>query len=102
MLNGDWDMSKLLITIFVAFVCGSIAARIGGRKSGCLLTCFFGFLGSYLGQYFHLNFFRHTELPFLSILPMADTDIFRQIFWNVIGAIALILLMNLVFGPKKE
>ena len=92
----------LIVTIFVAFVCGSIGARIGGRKSGCLGACMVGLVGSYLGQYFHLNFLQNVSLPISFQLPGTDIDILKQIFWNIVGASVLIIIMNLILGPQKK
>ena len=98
MLNDTLQIIPLFISIFIAFICGSIGARLAGRKNGCLGSIILGFIGSYLGQYLAVTFFADISLP-LSF-ELYDQKI--HLLWNIIGAVVFVACLNFILGPPKK
>ena len=93
----------ILISIFIAFFCGSLGARLAGRKNGCIGSIILGFIGSYLGQYLAVELQKAGMLSGVS-LPLSF-EIYGQkihLLWNIIGATVFVALLNLVLGPQKK
>ena len=90
-------MVSIAVSLVVAFICGSLGARIAGRKNGCLGAIILGFIGSYIGQ------FIAEKIP-VDNMPLTYELMGQRVhfLWNIIGAFVFVALQNLIFGPPKK
>lgn len=89
-------MIQFITSIIIAFICGALGARIAGRSSSFFSSVLIGFIGSYIGQYLA----QATKIT----LPLTYTINGQTVhfLWNIIGAMVLVALQNLIFGPSKK
>ncbi len=82
-------MVRILILLFIAFICGSIGSKIAGAsKIGCLASIALGFIGALLGGWLS----KKVEIP--------DIFYFKNIpiLWSIIGSAIFVAVINLVSG----
>jgi uncharacterized membrane protein YeaQ/YmgE (transglycosylase-associated protein family) len=83
-------LTGFLILLLVAAICGVIAKAIVGFYPGGLLASIgIGFMGAFIGTWLA----RALHLPSLLTVQVAGTPI--EIFWTVLGAILLLLVVML-------
>ncbi len=104
-MEFEFKIIPLTISVIVAFACGTIGARIAGRREGCLGAIILGFTGSYLGQLLAeklslTEVMANIPIPIPLSFDIAGEKIY--FFWNIVGAAAFMALMNLVWGPPKS
>ncbi len=80
----------LLILLFVAGVCGSIAqALVGYSRGGCLVSIVLGFIGALLGTWLA----RASGFADFYTLQIGDRS--YPIIWSVIGATLFVAVLSL-------
>lgn len=85
-------MIRLLILLVIAFICGSIGARLAGSsKKGCLTSIALGFIGALIGGWLSRE------------LGISDLIYFREIpiLWSIIGSALFVAIINLILGRNS-
>ncbi|MHC9544848.1 MAG: GlsB/YeaQ/YmgE family stress response membrane protein [Vulcanimicrobiota bacterium] len=86
----------LLILLIIAFLTGSIGARLAGASwLGCLGTIFVGLIGSYVGSFLATK----LHLPVIFALHVGNHSF--PIIWSILGAIICVALLNLIGGGRR-
>lgn len=84
------------IMLLVAGTCGAIAQFVTGyTRGGCPVSVVVGFIGAYAGPRVAERF----AWPELFILRLGDLEM--PIVWSVIGAVVLVLLVNLATHHRR-
>jgi uncharacterized membrane protein YeaQ/YmgE (transglycosylase-associated protein family) len=84
---------KLLMLLLIAFVCGSIGARLAGSDNrGCFTSIVLGFIGALIGSWLSTKLGIEDFLYFRSI----------PIFWSIIGSAVFVAVINLVSGGSGK
>lgn len=87
---------ELLILLFIAGICGSIArALAGGTRGGCLVSIILGFIGALLGSWLATK----AGLPELLNIPIGNRSF--PVLWSVIGASLFVAVLSLISGRKR-
>lgn len=82
---------KFLILLLIAFICGSVGARLAGSgNKGCFTSIILGFIGALIGSWLSEK------------LGIADFIYFKKIpiFWSIIGAAVFVAVINLISGSS--
>jgi uncharacterized membrane protein YeaQ/YmgE (transglycosylase-associated protein family) len=88
-------ITEILILLFVAGVCGSIAQSLAGfSRGGCLTSIVLGFIGALLGTYLA----RAFGLPDLLDVQIGDRTF--PIVWSIIGAALFSAVLALISGRR--
>ncbi len=90
------NIFSFLFLILIAFITGTIGAKLAGRKKlGCLTSIVLGFIGALLGTFIanKLNlplfpYFRIGHYPF-------------PIIWAIVGSAIFVAFLNLL-SPTKQ
>ncbi len=86
-------MIKILILLFIAFVCGSIGARLAGAsKKGCLTSIVLGFIGALLGSWLS-NKLQIGDLFYVKGIP---------VLWSIVGSTLFVAVINLISGGNSR
>jgi uncharacterized membrane protein YeaQ/YmgE (transglycosylase-associated protein family) len=86
-------MIRFLVLLIIAAMCGSIGAKLAGKKTtGCLTSIALGFVGALIGGYIS----RELSIP--DLLYIRDIPV----FWSIIGAAIFVALLNLVSGDSRR
>jgi uncharacterized membrane protein YeaQ/YmgE (transglycosylase-associated protein family) len=86
-------ISELLLFLFVALICGSIARAIGGgTRGGCLTSLAIGFIGALLGG----KLAQLAELPEPFVLQAGGRSI--PVLWSIIGGALFVAVLRLLGG----
>ncbi|MCI0471915.1 MAG: GlsB/YeaQ/YmgE family stress response membrane protein [Candidatus Aminicenantes bacterium] len=82
---------RFLILLFIAFVCGSVGARIAGSGGkGCFTSIILGFIGALIGSWLSGKLGIDDLLYFKNI----------PVFWSIIGAAVFVAVINLISGSS--
>ncbi len=85
-----------LMLLLVALVCGLVAEMIVGFSPGGLFASIaVGFVGAFIGVWLA----RVLHLPSFLTVKVGGTPI--EVFWTVIGAIVLLLVVSLFRGYPR-
>lgn len=86
----------MLILLIIAFITGSIGARLAGVSSiGCLGSIFVGLVGSYVGSYVATK----LHLPVIFALHVGGHAF--PVIWSIIGAIICVVVLHLFVGRRN-
>lgn len=84
---------RILILLIIAFICGSIGARLAGAsKKGCVTSIALGFIGGLIGSWIS----RELQIPELMSLQGIP------ILWSIIGATLFVAFINLISGGNSR
>jgi len=84
---------KILILIIIAFICGSIGAKLAGTKvKGCLANIALGFIGALIGSILSKKL-EVRDIFYIKEIP---------ILWSIIGAAIFVAIMNLISGRSSS
>lgn len=87
---------ELLILLFIAGVCGSIARALAGTtRGGCLVSIVLGFIGALLGTWLA----QQAGLP--EFLPINVGGKSFPVIWSVIGASLFVAVLALISGRRR-
>lgn len=90
------NILQLLILLFIAGVCGSIArALVGTTRGGCLVSIVLGFIGALLGTWLA----QQAGLPEFLAIPVGGKSF--PVIWSVIGASLFVAVLALISGRKR-
>ncbi|MCP4147118.1 MAG: GlsB/YeaQ/YmgE family stress response membrane protein [bacterium] len=84
-------MIKLFVYLLVAFICGSLGAKLAGvSKKGCITSIILGFIGAMLGGFLSRHFgigdmFYYHDIPLI---------------WTIVGSALFVAIINLISGKK--
>lgn len=82
---------SFLFLLLIAFIAGSIGARIAGRRRlGCLASIVLGFIGAFIGTFIA----QKLNLP-LSPWISFESHHF-PVIWAVLGAALFVAFLNLI------
>jgi len=82
-------ITGLLLLVMFGVICGGIAELIvGWRPWGLITSAAVGFMGAFIGDWFA----PRIGLPTLLAVRIEGHSI--EIFWSVLGAIALLMALN--------
>jgi len=89
--NGE--KMKFLVLALIAFVCGSLGARLAGAgRMGCIGSIVLGFLGAMIGGWIS----RSAGVP----------DLFYPagipLFWSILGAAIVIAVLHFLTGSRSR
>lgn len=88
---------ELIVLLFIAGVCGSIAqALVGFTRGGCLASVALGFIGALVGTWLARTF----GLPELFALQIGGQAF--PIIWSIIGAIVVVLVIGLLAPGRRR
>jgi uncharacterized membrane protein YeaQ/YmgE (transglycosylase-associated protein family) len=83
---------KLLILLLIAFICGSLGARLAGSsKKGCFTSIALGFIGAMIGSWLS----RKMEIS--DLLYVRDIPI----LWSIVGSALFVAVINLISGGSS-
>lgn len=87
------EHKDLIIAMIIGAVAGYIAQAIvpGGRGFGLLATILIGMIGGWIG-----------EKLIGSYLHIFNDEIFNEILCATIGALVLVIILNIAMGKPKE
>jgi uncharacterized membrane protein YeaQ/YmgE (transglycosylase-associated protein family) len=86
-------MIKIVVLIIIASICGSIGAKIAGKKTGgCLTSIALGFIGAILGSWIS------RQLEIKDFLYYRDIPL----IWSIIGAAVFVAIINLISGNSSS
>lgn len=86
---------ELLLLLFVAGICGSVAQSLAGySRSGCLVSIVLGFIGALLGSYLA----REAGLPEPLTIEIGDRTF--PVIWSIIGASVFAAVLALFRRPR--
>ena len=84
---------KLLILLLIAFICGSLGARLAGSsKKGCFAGIALGFIGAMIGGWLS------RKLEIRDLLYVRDIPI----LWSIVGSALFVAVINLISGGSSE
>ena len=88
---GSFFTRDLLITLVIGLIAGLLAQVITpGRGYGILVSIILGIIGGWLGdRYFHF------------VDRISDMPLLNQILRATLGAIILVVILNLIFGRDR-
>lgn len=87
---------ELLLLLFIAGICGSIArALVGTTRGGCLVSIVLGFIGALLGTWLA----KQLEAP--ELIPLQIGGRAFPVIWSVIGASLFVAVLSLLSGRKR-
>ena len=87
---------ELLLLLFIAGVCGSIArALVGTTRGGCLVSIVLGFIGALLGSWLATQ----AGLPEILSIPIGGRAF--PVIWSVIGASLFVAVLSLISGRRR-
>jgi len=84
---------KFLILLIIAFICGSVGARLAGSgNKGCFTSIILGFIGALIGSWLSgklgiKDFFYFRSIPIL---------------WSIVGAAVFVAVINLISGGSGK
>lgn len=82
-----------ILTVLIAAVCGSVAARIAGAKPmGCLTSIAVGFVGALIGRFLSQKL-NVPDLLYLAGVPIA---------WTVLGATLFVAVVLAFSGSGRK
>jgi len=85
----------LLVTLIIAFLIGSVGARLAGRGGvGCLGSIALGFIGAVLGQYLA----AYAKLPAFFEIRLGGERF--SLVWAVLGSALVVAVLSLVSGRR--
>lgn len=88
---------ELLVLLFIAGLCGSIAqSLVGGPRSGCLASIALGFIGALLGTFLA----RKAGLPELFAVSIGGNSF--PIIWSIIGASLFTAVLALISRSRRR
>ncbi len=83
---------KLLILLLIAFICGSLGARLAGSsKKGCFASIALGFIGAMIGSWLS------RELEIGDLLYVKNIPI----LWSITGSALFVAVINLISGGSS-
>jgi len=86
----------LLFLLLIASICGSLGARIAGRRGmGCLTSIVLGFIGALIGTFIA----RRLDLPLFPWIRIGDNPF--PVLWAILGAALFVALLNLISRSGK-
>jgi uncharacterized membrane protein YeaQ/YmgE (transglycosylase-associated protein family) len=86
----------VLILLFVAGLCGSIArALVGFSRGGCLVSIAVGFIGALLGS----RLATVLHLPDLFIVEVGGSSL--PVLWSIIGGALFTAVLQLITRPWR-
>jgi uncharacterized membrane protein YeaQ/YmgE (transglycosylase-associated protein family) len=90
-MSGVYKMTliKFLILLLIAFICGSVGAKLAGAgNKGCFTSIILGFIGALIGSWLSEK------------LGITDFIYFRSIpvLWSIAGAAIFVAVINLISG----
>jgi uncharacterized membrane protein YeaQ/YmgE (transglycosylase-associated protein family) len=87
---------ELVILLFIAGLCGSIArALVGTTRGGCLVSIVLGFIGALLGSWLATQ----AGLPELLDIPIGNRSF--PVVWSIIGASLFVAVLSLISGRRR-
>lgn len=90
-------LNEVAVLILVAAACGFLAqAVVGFTRGGWLLSVILGFLGALLGGW------MAQELRFPAVFDMRIGDQDFPIFWAVIGAMAVAMIVGILTPSQRR
>ena len=89
---GDFFTKDLLITLVIGLIAGLLAQMVTpGRGYGIFTSIILGIVGGWLGNRFFTFINIHTDIPYLN-----------EILRAALGAVILVILLNLILGSDKK
>jgi len=83
-------VTGFLLLLLVGAICGAIAQfLVGWTSGGFIAAAVVGILGSFIGSYLA------PKLGLPSLLAVRIEGHSIEVFWSILGAVALLLLMSL-------
>ena len=87
---------KLLVLLFIAGVCGSIAQSLAGaNRSGCLASIALGFIGAILGTWIA----QQLELPEFFSINIGENSF--PVIWSILGAAIFSATLAFLSGNRR-
>jgi uncharacterized membrane protein YeaQ/YmgE (transglycosylase-associated protein family) len=88
---------QLLVLLFVAGVCGSIARGLAGQtRGGCLVSIALGFIGALIGRWLA----EWLGLPEIIALRIGNQPF--PVVWSIIGASLFVAVLALLSGGPRD
>ncbi|MEX0843078.1 MAG: GlsB/YeaQ/YmgE family stress response membrane protein [Gemmatimonadota bacterium] len=88
---------ELIVLLFIAGVCGSVAqALVGFTRGGCLASVALGFIGALVGTWLARTF----ALPEIFSLQIGGQAF--PIVWSIVGAIVVVLVIGLLTPGRRR
>jgi uncharacterized membrane protein YeaQ/YmgE (transglycosylase-associated protein family) len=90
------NVLELLLLLFIAGICGSVAqGLVGYSRGGCLVSIALGFIGALIGTWLA----RQFELPELFAINVGDRTF--PIVWSILGAALFAAVLGLISRPPR-
>lgn len=86
-------MSVVVLLVLGGLV-GWLAAKLLGREEGLLASIVIGVVGSFIGGFIS-RLFVGSDQSYLAFS-------WNGLFWSLVGALALVALMNVVRRPRRR
>lgn len=86
-------MLRILILVLIAFVCGSIGAKLAGSsKKGCVTSIVLGFIGAWIGGW--LSGKLHIgDLFYVKGIP---------VLWSIVGSALFVAVISMITGGNSK
>lgn len=86
-------MIRILILLLIAFVCGSIGAKLAGSsKKGCLTSIVLGFIGAWIGGWLSGKL-QIGDLFYVKGIP---------VLWSIVGSALFVAVISLISGGNSK
>ena len=89
------NLIELLILIFIAGICGSIAqSMVGFSRRGCLISILTGFIGALIGTWIA----RKLNLPDFFVINVGHRNF--PVVWSIIGSVIFAAALSAISSRK--